>query len=84
MFYSALLKYAIKGASRFMPNDIDIVEQLAMLVTRLVKSLRNFSYERWLKTIDRLSLFHRHLQVDLVWLLTDFMEVMPHIDKNKF
>ncbi len=61
-----ILEYAIQVVSPYLQKGINVTECLQKLVTRLVKGLWHFPYERWLEMQGLLSLVHLRLRADLV------------------
>ena len=61
-----ILEYSIQAASPYLQKDIDYVEQLQRLGTRLVKGLRGRPYHERLNTLNLFSLSRRRLRGDLI------------------
>ncbi len=60
------LEYAIQASSPYLKKDIDHLERLQRLATRMVKGCRGLSYEERLEKLSLFSLARRRLRSDLM------------------
>ncbi len=65
-------KYAMKANAPTLRADINHLERVQRLATRLVRRLRHVPYEGMLRQFNLFSLERRHLRVDLILAYTIF------------
>lgn len=70
LLYCALvrphLEYCIQACSPYLARDVDHVEKLQRLATRMVKGFHSLSYEERLRKLDLFSMSRRRLRGDLI------------------
>ncbi len=60
------LEYAIQASSPYLNKEIDHLERLQRLATRMVKGCRGLSYDERLEKLSLFSLARRRLRGDLI------------------
>ncbi len=77
------LEYGVPGCSPNLVADINHLEQIQKLVTRLVTGMRHLPYEERLQRLGLHSLQQRRLQADLITTFKIFTGLLD-IDQNLF
>ena len=74
------LEYAVSVWSPSLKSDIDTLERVQRRATKLVSSIRDFSYEDRLKALNLMSLEDRRLRGDLIQMF----KIVNRIENIKF
>ena len=71
------LQYAVVVWSPFLKRDIFLIEKVQCRATKLVKSIKNLSYEERMKHLDLPALRYRRARNDVILVF----KIMHRIDK---